>query len=187
MTRRTIDPLRPLTPKEYASLEHPSRSRAAPAAQVARTKALRAVVQGASCTTAARPAGRRSRFCTLALRAQHHAFVRSVGGPYLNMAESIQRILRRRALDGQQPKTPDEAIAWLSALFLNASKQSGAEGAEELRNVVRHMREVTRAAGLAVSKALLPTTILAQASQNERDGAGGGRSALGRAGHRGGP
>jgi transposase InsO family protein len=38
-----------------------------------------------------------------------------VGGSWLNMAESIQRILKRRALDGQQPTQPDEIIAWLEA------------------------------------------------------------------------
>jgi hypothetical protein len=38
-----------------------------------------------------------------------------LGGSWLNMAESAQRILTRRALDGQHPKTPDEIIAWLEA------------------------------------------------------------------------
>lgn len=38
-----------------------------------------------------------------------------LGGSYLNMAESIQRILKRRALDGQHPKTPEEIITWLEA------------------------------------------------------------------------
>jgi hypothetical protein len=38
-----------------------------------------------------------------------------LGGSYLNMAESIQRILKRRALDGQHPRTPDEIIDWLEA------------------------------------------------------------------------
>lgn len=38
-----------------------------------------------------------------------------LGGSHLNMAESIQRILKRRALDGQHPKTPEEIIAWLEA------------------------------------------------------------------------
>ena len=38
-----------------------------------------------------------------------------LGGSWLNMAESIQRILKRRALDGQHPKTPDEIILWLEA------------------------------------------------------------------------
>ena len=38
-----------------------------------------------------------------------------VGGSWLNMAESIQRILKRRALDGQQPTAPEEIIQWLEA------------------------------------------------------------------------
>jgi hypothetical protein len=36
-----------------------------------------------------------------------------LGGSWLNMAESIQRILKRRALDGQHPKATHEIIAWL--------------------------------------------------------------------------
>jgi hypothetical protein len=38
-----------------------------------------------------------------------------LGGSWLNMAESIQRILERRALDGQHPTTPADIIAWLEA------------------------------------------------------------------------
>jgi DDE superfamily endonuclease len=38
-----------------------------------------------------------------------------LGGSWLNMAESIQRILKRRALDGHHPKAPEEIIAWLEA------------------------------------------------------------------------
>lgn len=39
-----------------------------------------------------------------------------LGGSWLNMAESIQRIVRRRALDGTHPQSPDEIIAWLKAV-----------------------------------------------------------------------
>jgi transposase len=35
-----------------------------------------------------------------------------LGGSWLNMAESIQRILKRRALDGQHPSSPAEIGAW---------------------------------------------------------------------------
>ena len=35
-----------------------------------------------------------------------------LGGSWLNMAESIQRILKRRALDGQQPRSPAELGGW---------------------------------------------------------------------------
>lgn len=38
-----------------------------------------------------------------------------LGGSWLNMAESAQRILKRRALDGQHPQTPEQIIAWLEA------------------------------------------------------------------------
>lgn len=38
-----------------------------------------------------------------------------LGGSWLNMAESIQRILARRALAGTHPKTPEEIIDWLEA------------------------------------------------------------------------
>jgi hypothetical protein len=35
-----------------------------------------------------------------------------LGGSWLNMAESIQRILQRRALDGQHPQNPAEIGSW---------------------------------------------------------------------------
>jgi hypothetical protein len=38
-----------------------------------------------------------------------------VGGSWLNMAESIQRILVRRALAGQHPSSPQESMTWLEA------------------------------------------------------------------------
>jgi hypothetical protein len=38
-----------------------------------------------------------------------------LSGSWLNMAESIQRVLVHRALDGQQPTSPEEIMAWLEA------------------------------------------------------------------------
>ena len=38
-----------------------------------------------------------------------------LGGSWLNMTESIQRILKRRGLEGQHPQTPDEIIHLLEA------------------------------------------------------------------------
>lgn len=38
-----------------------------------------------------------------------------LGGSWLNMAESIQRILKRRALEGEHPATPTDIIAALEA------------------------------------------------------------------------
>jgi DDE superfamily endonuclease len=39
-----------------------------------------------------------------------------VGGSWLNMAESLQRILKRRALGGQHPKDTGQIIAWFEAV-----------------------------------------------------------------------
>ena len=38
-----------------------------------------------------------------------------VGGSWLNMTESIQRILERRGLEGEEPETPTQIIDWLEA------------------------------------------------------------------------
>jgi transposase len=39
-----------------------------------------------------------------------------LGGSWLNMTESIQRILKRRALDGQHPTEPEEIMSWFEAV-----------------------------------------------------------------------
>ncbi len=39
-----------------------------------------------------------------------------VGGSWLNMAESLQRIFKRRALDGQHPTDTGQVIAWIEAV-----------------------------------------------------------------------
>lgn len=39
-----------------------------------------------------------------------------LGGSWLNMAESIQKILKHRALDGQQPTTPQQIIDYFEAV-----------------------------------------------------------------------
>jgi len=59
MSRRQTDPLRTLDDAERMALSRLSRSRSAPAAQVARARALLAVADGQSYTTAAALAGRR--------------------------------------------------------------------------------------------------------------------------------
>jgi transposase len=60
MSRRQKDPLRALDDAERAALSRQSRSRSAPAAQVARARALLAVAEGQSYTTAAQLVGRRA-------------------------------------------------------------------------------------------------------------------------------
>jgi hypothetical protein len=42
-----------------------------------------------------------------------------LSGSWLNMAESLQRIIVRRALAGQHPETPEEIIAWLEETVAN--------------------------------------------------------------------
>jgi transposase len=58
MSRRQKDPLRPLSGAERSSLARSGRSRSAPAAQVARARALLAVAGGQSYTAAAQLVGR---------------------------------------------------------------------------------------------------------------------------------
>jgi transposase len=60
MSRRQKDPLRALHDEERTALSRLSRSGSAPAAQVARARALLAVADGQSYTTAARLVGRRT-------------------------------------------------------------------------------------------------------------------------------
>ena len=58
MSRRQKDPLRPLSDAEKSALARLSRSQSAPAAQVARARALLAVAEGQSYTRAAQLVGR---------------------------------------------------------------------------------------------------------------------------------
>ena len=60
MSRRQTDPLRTLDDAERAALSRLRRSRSAPAAQVARARALLAVSEGQGYTTAAQLVGRRT-------------------------------------------------------------------------------------------------------------------------------
>ena len=46
-----------------------------------------------------------------------------VGGSWLNMAESMQRILKRRALDGQHPQSPAEIIDLLEGTAAGWNRQ----------------------------------------------------------------
>src|SRR3954470_22546740 len=46
-----------------------------------------------------------------------------VGGSWLTMAESIERVLKRRALDGQPPHSPDEIGSWFEQTARNWHEQ----------------------------------------------------------------
>jgi hypothetical protein len=39
-----------------------------------------------------------------------------LGGSWLNMAESIQRVLKRRTLDGQHPSNTGQIVSWFEAV-----------------------------------------------------------------------
>jgi transposase len=97
MSRRQRDPLRALSAEERRGLLRLSRSRHAPAAQVARATALLAVAGGRSYVAAARQAGRRdgdtvaawvARFNRAGLAA---VVPRHGGGPPLRYGEAQQR------------------------------------------------------------------------------------------------
>src|SRR4051794_11235366 len=88
MSRRQKDPLRPLSDAERLSLSRLSRSRSAPAAQVARARAVLAVADGQSYAMAAELVGRAT-----------GGYRRALGG-------------------GLQPRSPGrgEAAAWRRSL-----------------------------------------------------------------------
>lgn len=46
-----------------------------------------------------------------------------LGGSWLNMAESIQRILKRCALNGQHPTDSDQIIAWFEAVATHWNRE----------------------------------------------------------------
>lgn len=46
-----------------------------------------------------------------------------LGASWLNMAESIQRIIERRAVEGQHPQSPAEIIEWLEAATRGWNRQ----------------------------------------------------------------
>jgi hypothetical protein len=69
-----------------------------------------------------------------------------LSGSWLNMAESIQRILKRRALEGQHPQTPAEVISLLEATVQGWNRQptpfvwGGKRAQRRARSRQRHHR-----------------------------------------------
>lgn len=72
-----------------------------------------------------------------------------VGGSWLNMAESIQRILKRRALDGQHPTSTGQIIGWFEAVarHWNAAPTPFAWGGKRQRRRERQRERRHRAGG----------------------------------------
>jgi len=66
-----------------------------------------------------------------------------LGGSWLNMAESIQRIFVRRALAGQNPETSEQIITWLEAVARSWNNDptpfewGGARAARRERSCIR--------------------------------------------------
>jgi hypothetical protein len=88
-----------------------------------------------------------------------------LSGSWLNMAESIQRILKRRALEGQHPQTPEEIIAFLEATARGWNQEPTAfvwGGKRALRRVrSRQRRHQLGGSGACVVRPLrrLPTLL----------------------------
>jgi transposase len=129
MSRHQTDPLRPLSPDERIALTRLSRSPSAPAAQVERARALLAIADGASYTTAAHQVGRRhtetisawvSRFNRdglAAVRPGHGGGARIRYG-----ADAQQRILAEVA---RTPKRDQDGTAtWSLSLLQRALRQA---------------------------------------------------------------
>jgi transposase len=72
-----------------------------------------------------------------------------LGGSWLNMAESIQRILKRRALAGQHPGSPEQIMAWFEAVaeHWNQSPTPFAWGGKRQRRRQRQRERRHRAGG----------------------------------------
>ena len=129
MSRRQLNPLRPLVPEERAYLERVSRAHVEPAAVVARAKAVLAVGAGHSFTAAAQVAGRRggdavaqlvARFNQMGLAAIES---RHGGGqPKRYTTAEQERILRevRRAPDREM----DGTATWSLTTLQRALRQA---------------------------------------------------------------
>ncbi|MGA9767423.1 MAG: transposase [Blastocatellia bacterium] len=79
-----------------------------------------------------------------------------LGGSWLNMAESIQRIIKRRGLDCQHPQTPEESIGLLEATARGWNREptpfewGGARAARRARS--RQRRHAIGGSGACASR-----------------------------------
>jgi hypothetical protein len=145
MTRRQLDPLRPLTADERATLGRVARSGAERAERVARAKALLAVAADAPFAAAARAAGRRSGDGVARLVARFNA-----GGlaarsdrprgrpPVQDGPEAAARILRevRRPPDRAADGTATRSLATLRRALRQAPDGFPTVGAFTIRQVL---------------------------------------------------
>jgi transposase len=151
MSRRKKDPLRPLSDEERDSLTQLSRSQAAPAAEVARAKALLLVSAGSDYQQAARAAGRKSGDAVSALVARFNreglAALRPRHGG--GKRRTYDRPARARILrEAQRKPTPqaDGTASWSLATLKRALRQAK-DGFPEISTYT--IREVLHEAGYA--------------------------------------
>lgn len=89
-----------------------------------------------------------------------------LGGSWLNMAESVQRILVRRALSGQHPQSSGEIIAWLEATARAWNRAptpfvwGGARHARRERARLRHQKSYSALHALGGSGACLAEPVV---------------------------
>jgi transposase len=129
MSRRQINPLRPLTAEERTHLERVSRAHAASAAAVVHAKALLAVATGQSFTAAARTIGRRSGDAVGQLVARFNQYGLAAvepghggGQPKRYTTAEQERILRevRRAPDREADRTATWSLTTLQRALREA-------------------------------------------------------------------
>src|SRR5215210_3542868 len=129
MSRRQKEPLRALSDEERMTLSRLSRSRCAPAAQVARATALLAVAEGQSYTAAAKQVGRRNgdtvalwvaRFNREGLAA---VVPRHAGGPPVRYAAEQQRRILAEA-ERIPDRARDGTATWSLSLLQRALRQA---------------------------------------------------------------
>jgi hypothetical protein len=89
-----------------------------------------------------------------------------LGGSWLNMAESIQRIIVRRALSGQNPETPGQIMTWLEGVAQKWNTDptpfewGGARAARRERRRAR--RHALGGSGACVRRSIRPKVNLIQ-------------------------
>ncbi|HEX9923819.1 MAG TPA: transposase [Anaerolineae bacterium] len=96
-----------------------------------------------------------------------------LGGSWLNMAESIQGIIERRALNGQHPATPQQIIEWLEAAVRGWNKNPtpfvwGGKRAAR-RNRARKRRQDLAGSGAYIRRIRPRTPITKKLPKNDKD------------------
>jgi hypothetical protein len=90
-----------------------------------------------------------------------------LGGSWLNMTESVQGIIQRRALDGEHPSTPQQIIDWLEAAARGWNKNPtpfvwGGKRAAR-RDRARKRRQALAGSGACVRRIRIRTNIIKKA------------------------